>query len=154
MGPIWGRQDSVGPHVGHMNLLSGALLRNDPWYHVTVTSSEKLIEMYITKIYLDFLWLPPGAPSLTWFNIQKWISNCTYHKVCDEITYPFTNFSSAAIEVWEWISNFIPPFTGYVITYPCWGSNQTISKLVKVVVIVVVVILFPTERQQYKDMNI
>ena len=24
------------------------------------------------------------------------------------------------VEVSEWISNFIPQFTGYVITYPCW----------------------------------
>ena len=34
----------------------------------------------------------------------------------DEITYPFPNFNSCTIEVWEWISNFIPHFTGYVIT--------------------------------------
>ena len=27
-----------------------------------------------------------------------------------------------AIQVWEWISNFIPHFTGHVITYPCWDS--------------------------------
>ena len=25
-----------------------------------------------------------------------------------EITYPFPNFNSCTIEVWEWISNFIP----------------------------------------------
>ena len=25
-----------------------------------------------------------------------------------------------AFEVWEWISNFIPHFIGYMITYPCW----------------------------------
>ena len=36
----------------------------------------------------------------------------------DEITYPFPNFNgaaivinSAAVEVWELLSNFIPPFT-------------------------------------------
>ena len=33
---------------------------------------------------------------------------------CDEITYPFPNFISAAVEVWEWIRNFIPLFVGYV----------------------------------------
>ena len=38
----------------------------------------------------------------------------------DEITFHFPNFNGATIEVWEWISNFIPPFTGYVITYFCW----------------------------------
>ena len=26
-----------------------------------------------------------------------------------------------AVEVCKWISNFIPHFTGHVITYPCWG---------------------------------
>ena len=25
----------------------------------------------------------------------------------DKITYPFPNFNGAAVEVWEWISNFI-----------------------------------------------
>ena len=37
--------------------------------------------------------------------------------------YPFINFNGATFEVWEWISNFIPHFTGHVITYPCWDWN-------------------------------
>ena len=28
----------------------------------------------------------------------------------DEITYSFPNFNGVAVEVWEWISNFIPHF--------------------------------------------
>ena len=32
----------------------------------------------------------------------------THYKVCDEITYPIPNFNGATVEVWEWISNFIP----------------------------------------------
>ena len=28
-----------------------------------------------------------------------------------EITYPFPNFNGTTVEVWEWISNFIPYFT-------------------------------------------
>ena len=39
--------------------------------------------------------------------------------VWDEITYPFPNFNDTAVEVWEWISNFILHFTVHVITYPC-----------------------------------
>ena len=31
-------------------------------------------------------------------------------KVWDEITYPFPNFNGCTVEVWEWISNFIPHF--------------------------------------------
>ena len=30
----------------------------------------------------------------------------------DEITHPFPNFNGCTIEVWEWISNFIPLFIG------------------------------------------
>ena len=31
-------------------------------------------------------------------------------KVWDEITYPFPNFNGCTVEVWEWISKFIPHF--------------------------------------------
>ena len=34
----------------------------------------------------------------------------------DEITYPFLNFNGATVEVYEWISNFIPQFK-YVYNY-------------------------------------
>ena len=30
----------------------------------------------------------------------------------DKITYPFLYFNDATVEVYEWISNFIPDFTG------------------------------------------
>ena len=38
----------------------------------------------------------------------------------DDITYPFPNFNGCTVEVWEWISNFIPPILMDVIIYPCW----------------------------------
>ena len=47
----------------------------------------------------------------------------------DEITHPFPNFNGATVEVWEWISNFIPHFTGHVIIHPCQDLIQ--SMLVK-----------------------
>ena len=53
--------------------------------------------------------------------IPAWISDSTHYKVWDEITYPFPNFNDVAVEVWEWISHFIPDFTEHLITYPCWG---------------------------------
>ena len=43
----------------------------------------------------------------------------------DEITYPFLNFNGATVEVYEWISNFLPYFTGHAITYPCWDKSYT-----------------------------
>ena len=46
-------------------------------------------------------------------------------KVWDEIIYPFPNFNGATIEVWKWVSNFIPHFIMGVITYPCYDLSQT-----------------------------
>ena len=52
----------------------------------------------------------------------SWISNHMTNKVWDEITYPFPNFNGAAVEVWEWMSNFIT-LHWPAITYPCrYGS--------------------------------
>ena len=31
----------------------------------------------------------------------------------DEILYPFPNFNGGTVEVWKWLSNFIPQFTGH-----------------------------------------
>ena len=49
-----------------------------------------------------------------------WISIHMSSKVYDEITYQFLNFNGCTIDVYEWISNFIPYFIMDVITYPCW----------------------------------
>ena len=38
------------------------------------------------------------------------IGNHMLNKVWDDITYPFANFNGCIVEVWEWISNFMPPF--------------------------------------------
>ena len=51
--------------------------------------------------------------------IPVWISTYIHYKVWDEIDYSFWNFNGAAVEVWEWISNFILHINGHVITYPC-----------------------------------
>ena len=56
------------------------------------------------------------------FNVA-WITNYIHYNVWDEITYPFPNFNGTTIEVWKWISNFIPHFPGEVITYPCWDQS-------------------------------
>ena len=39
--------------------------------------------------------------------IPPWISDYIHYKVWDEFTYPFTNFTGATIEIWEWIGNFL-----------------------------------------------
>ena len=45
-------------------------------------------------------------------------SNYMHYKIWDELTYPFLNFNGCTVEVYEWISNFIPHFIMDVITYP------------------------------------
>ena len=54
-------------------------------------------------------WDPLSWHELTYINYKVW----------DEITYPFHNFNSAAIDVREWIINFIPPFIGYDSEFRC-----------------------------------
>ena len=36
-----------------------------------------------------------------------------------EITYPFPNINGGTVDVCEWMSSFIPHFTGHVIACPC-----------------------------------
>ena len=62
----------------------------------------------ILKNYFGY----PGSLLLTQINlIPAWISKHISSKVCDEITYSFPNFNGATVEVWEWVSNFIPHYT-------------------------------------------
>ena len=42
-----------------------------------------------------------------------------------EITYPFPNFYITTVEVWEWMSNFIPQFVIDIITDPCWDQRYS-----------------------------
>ena len=80
--------------------------------------------------------LAPGPPLLTWITlIPALISNHMPSKVCDEITYSFPNFNGCTVEVWKWISDFIPDFIIYIITYPCcdW-SNTMLVKGVPVII--------------------
>ena len=49
--------------------------------------------------------------------IPAWISNHTHYEMWDEISYPFLNYNCCIVEVWEWMSNFIPHITRYVIIH-------------------------------------
>ena len=59
--------------------------------------------------------------SMYWGMMQEVMTNRItsqmYSKVWDGIISPFPNFNGTTIEVGEWKSNFIPHFTGHVITY-------------------------------------
>ena len=46
-----------------------------------------------------------------------------------EITHPFPNFNGAAIEVWGWISNFIPYLNGvWLLIHPGIKVNPCYQK--------------------------
>ena len=85
----------------------------------------------ITWAILTYLWIWPlettwrsnnrNSPSrkcvflsmciVIWLIIlQAWISNYIHYEIYDEIAYLFPNFNAATVEVWEWISNFIPHY--------------------------------------------
>ena len=49
-------------------------------------------------------------------SVPTWINNHIHYKVLYEIKQPFPNFNGAAIEVWEWISDYILHFSGQGIT--------------------------------------
>ena len=52
----------------------------------------------------DFNPILLGPLLLGWF-ILAWISNYIHYKVLNGITYPFPNFKSTTVEIWEWIKN-------------------------------------------------
>ena len=58
--------------------------------------------------------------------IPAWINDHMPGNGWYGITYPFPNFNGCTIELWEWISNFIPHFVMGMITYPCWDLSSTI----------------------------
>ena len=57
--------------------------------------------------------------------IPAWINNYIHCKVWCENTYPFLKIEP--LKCWEWISNFNPHFTGYVITRPCCHLILTVQ---------------------------
>ena len=44
------------------------------------------------------------------------------------IIYQFPYYNGCTVEGWEWISNFIPHFIGYVIIHPGWDLNPAMLK--------------------------
>ena len=61
------------------------------WFNYTIPSAKETSGFPFTNIVLPTL--------LT--VIPAWLSNSIYHKVWDEITYPFPNVNGATVAVWE-----------------------------------------------------
>ena len=63
---------------------------------------------------------------LTWFNFNPSMDKNSHQLKCMGWNYlSIIKCNGATAEDWEWISNFIPHFTGHVITYPCWDWSWT-----------------------------
>ena len=60
----------------------------------------------------------PRLPRFMWYGGLK--AHWSYVGYVCLISYPFPNLSDAVGEFWEWKSNFIPHFIGYLITNPWW----------------------------------
>ena len=88
---------------------------------------ENIPDCVSISAFVDISWGPFYKHGLTL--TPAWISNRMPCKVLAEITSLFPNFNDCTIQVWKWISNFIPHFTMDVITYPC--CDQCSSMLVK-----------------------
>ena len=53
-----------------------------------------------------------------------------HSNVWDEITYPFPNFNSYTVEVWERISNSIPHITMdelFILGLKLWEENRQLN---------------------------
>ena len=63
------------------------------------------------KQYGQLMW----SILLTWINVN--LSNYMHYNMWDEnyLSIPKLH-KGATVDVWEWISNFNPHFTGYVVT--------------------------------------
>ena len=70
--------------------------------------NRQTISIYIAKIVADIL--VPILRQTTNNHTNITLTVLPPGEIKDQITYLFPNFNGAAIEVWEWISNFHPAF--------------------------------------------
>ena len=57
-------------------------------------------------------------------SIPTWINNHIDWQMWDVITYPIPNTVGCTVEVWEWVSNFIPHLIRHVNIYPGYGNTM------------------------------
>ena len=118
MGPTWGPPGSCWSHMGPM-LAPWTLLSGWEWY--CEYNSKSNLDRILNGCKIKKL-ESPTCPfywhGLTF--IPAWIGNYIHYRVWDERVYLFPNFNGFTVEVWEWISNFIPYLSEHAITYSCW----------------------------------
>ena len=84
MGPIWGRQDPGGPHVGPMNL---AIWDNENRLHEYVSNMNTPGTSLVTEI------------NLTSIGFGVWISNYTHNFTLDVISHPYPKFNAGLVKL-------------------------------------------------------
>ena len=76
--------------------------------------------MYIKLYDVTNYRCPPGAPFTNKYKLSS-KHGSVISNMWDEITYPFPNFNSCTVEVWEFI---ITHCVMYVITYSRWYRHS------------------------------
>ena len=97
-------------HVGTDGTTLLPATRNDS-YQVISDCADRNTDQKLERIsgWTEATW----RPLLAWTNFfRAWVSNYTHDIMCNEMIYPLSNVNGAAVEVWDWIGNFIPNFTG------------------------------------------
>ena len=61
-------------------------------------------------------------------SIRTWINNHIDWQMWDVITYPFPNTVGCTVEIWEWVSNFIPHLIRHVNIYPGCGNTMFVKR--------------------------
>ena len=116
-------------HTGHYHTTRGAvgrLIWHYYWMLPNQMSDDTLYCFHIGSLLVRFVAQPFCSPfykhglPLT----PAWISIYIARKVWEEISYPFLNFNGCTVEVYEWISHFVPHLIMDVITYPCHVSER------------------------------
>ena len=64
--------------------------------------------MHTTHVLLRFVVVVKYRSLFPITPVPAWISNHMASKVWVEINHPFLNFNVTTVEVWQWVSNFIP----------------------------------------------
>ena len=99
------------------NREAGDLKRHRDHYDVIVMIQKYWMLLLIDVIISDKLCVPKLLLLNGLTLIPGWIDNHVHHNVWNEITYPFPNLDGTTVEVREWISKFIPRFTGHMIIF-------------------------------------
>ena len=87
------------------------------WIYRYIINAKRIFTLLVLRDHKYFVkWVPySGCVGVRFTLITAWISNYIHYKVWDKIMYPFPNFNDATLEVWEWIINFILPFTRHCL---------------------------------------